>query len=173
MRLDRIAPSVSPVPVAASLGSAFDPLRILNASGTLQPMFEAVPRLRATARFLSGLLVGIAGSATVAGWLFAAFQWLGVRMNATTGSFRLVDWAAMLATWIAAEFAGQTIAANVARSVAVIWLVAATHAAVLLFTYYFVPHPALLVGAPLGFVIAWRMKDGDLVRMAKVVLPER
>lgn len=132
-------------------------------------MSRALARLKMTARFVGGLLAGVAGAGTVAGWLFAVFQWLGVHMDPDSGRFGFADWGAMLVTWTAAEFVGQTLAANVAQSVAVIWFVAATHAAILLFIYYYVPHLALLAGIPLGFVIARRIKDSDLVRIAGTV----
>lgn len=122
-----------------------------------------------SARFVAGLLVGVIGSGTVAGWLFALFEWIGADMNPAAGHVGFLGWAAMLATWGAAEFVGQTLAANVARSVAVIWFVAATHAAILLFTYYHEPHLALLIGALMGFIIAWRIKDSDFVHMGRIV----
>lgn len=136
-------------------------------------MFKTLPHLKMVVRFVGGLLLGVVCSGTVAGWLFALFEWLGVQMDPATGRFGPVDWAAMLATWIAAEFLGQTIAANVARSVVVIWFVAATHTGILLFAYYYEPHPALLIGAPLSFLIAYRLKDSDLLRLAQIVPARR
>lgn len=85
-------------------------------------------------------------------------------MNPPGGRLGLLEWAAILATWTAAEFSGQ-IAANLVRSVTVIWFLAATHAAILIGAYYFVPHPALLAGAPLGFLVAYHIKDSDFVTM--------
>lgn len=145
--------------------SAFDPLRSFATGGMFPWVSKVLPRLKTAARFIGGLLVGIVGSATVAGWLFTVFEWLGVQLNPPGGRFGPLEWAAMLATWTAAEFAGQTIGANLARSVAVIWFIAATHAAILIGACYFVPHPALLAGAPLGFLVAYRIKDSDLVAM--------
>lgn len=132
-------------------------------------MSNASSQLKTAARLLGGFLVGVVASGTVAGWLFVVFEWLGVTMDASKGPWEPVVWAAMLASWAAAEFVGQTVAANIAKSTTVIWLVASTHAAILLGAYYFEPDPALLAGAPLGFFIAYLIKDSDLLRMGRRV----
>ena len=126
-------------------------------------------QLKTTVRFLGGLVVGVAGSGTVAGWLFALFEWLNVQMHPTTGSLRAEAWLAVLATWAALGFTGQTLAANVAQVAAVNWFVAAINAAILLFAYSVEPHAILLAGAALGFVVAFLLKDSDLLRVGRTL----
>jgi hypothetical protein len=120
-------------------------------------------------RFVGGLIVGVVGSGTVADWLFALFDWLNVEIDPTKSPLGPVGWGAALATWAASSFVGQAIAANVAQVPAIIWFVAAIDAVVLFWAYTVEPHPALLVGAALGFLVAFRLKDSDLLRMGEVL----
>lgn len=113
--------------------------------------------------------MGVVASGTVAGWLFALFEWLNVEIDPTKSPLGPLGWGAALATWAASSFVGQTIAANVAQAPAIIWLVATIEAAVMFWVYSVEPHPALLAGAILGFLVAFRLKDSDLLRMGKVL----
>ena len=118
-------------------------------------------------------MVGVTASATVAGWLFQLFGWLDVQMDPENGALNPVAWGSMLATWAASEFAGQTLAANVAQRVVVIWFVATAHAAILLWYYSVMPHPVFLAGATIGLLIAYRLKDSDLLHMVRRVPAKR
>ena len=136
-------------------------------------MAKILTQVKTALRFASGLSIGVMGSGTVAAWLFALFEWLNVGMDPTKGPIDPIAWGSMLATWVASGFVGQTIAANVARLPPIIWFVATIDAAILLFAYYLVPHPVFLIGAGLGFIVAFRLKDSDFLRMVKIVPASR